>query len=116
MFTSLALIAAIGMPDTAGFIAELHILVGGFERWRWVIALLMLGVMISAAYAIRTLGSLFYGAVAAVALLSHQPVGFRSLPLFRRGEIYAVNAGRRCSTFKCKFSPPLCSAEKLTHL
>lgn len=62
-FTILALLAAIGLPGTAGFIAELHTLIGGFERWGWVVALLALGVMISAAYAIRTIGHLFTGPV-----------------------------------------------------
>ncbi|VAW75340.1 NADH-ubiquinone oxidoreductase chain M-like protein [hydrothermal vent metagenome] len=62
-FTILAFIAAVGIPGTAGFIAELHALIGGFQQWGWVIALLSLGVMISAAYAIRTVGRLFTGPV-----------------------------------------------------
>ena len=32
-FTIFAFIAAVGMPGTAGFVAEIHALVGGFERW-----------------------------------------------------------------------------------
>ncbi len=62
-FTILAFVAAVGFPGTASFIAELHTLIGGFERWGWIIALLSLGVMISAAYAIRTVGRLFTGPV-----------------------------------------------------
>ena len=62
-FTTLALVAAIGMPGTAGFIAELHTLIGGFQRWGWVMLLLSLALMISATYAIRTLGRLFTGPV-----------------------------------------------------
>lgn len=62
-FTTLAFIAAIGMPGTAGFIAELHALIGGFERWGWAVVVLTLGVLISAAYAIRTIGRLFTGPV-----------------------------------------------------
>ena len=60
-FTILAFIAAIGLPGTAGFIAELHTLIGGFQQWGWLILALALGVMISAAYAIRTIGRLFTG-------------------------------------------------------
>jgi len=60
-FTIFAFIAAIGMPGTAGFIAELHILIGGFQQWGWLILALSLGIMISAAYAIRTIGRLFTG-------------------------------------------------------
>ncbi|MDH5445882.1 MAG: NADH-quinone oxidoreductase subunit M [Gammaproteobacteria bacterium] len=62
-FTVLAFIAAVGLPGTAGFIAELHALIGGYERWGWVVVLLTVGVMISAAYAIRTVGRLFTGPI-----------------------------------------------------
>ncbi len=62
-FTVLAFVAAVGLPGTASFIAELHTLIGGFQAWGWVVVLLSLGVMISAAYAIRTVGRLFTGPV-----------------------------------------------------
>ncbi|MEE9493858.1 MAG: NADH-quinone oxidoreductase subunit M [Gammaproteobacteria bacterium] len=62
-FTSLALLAGMGIPGTAGFIAELHTIIGGFERWGWVMLLVSLGIMISAAYSIRTIGRLFTGPV-----------------------------------------------------
>jgi len=62
-FTVLALIAAVGIPGTAGFVAELHALIGGFQRWGWFILPLSLGIMVSAAYAIRTVGRLFTGPV-----------------------------------------------------
>ncbi|MBT7307217.1 MAG: NADH-quinone oxidoreductase subunit M [Gammaproteobacteria bacterium] len=61
LFTSLALFGAIGIPGTAGFIAEFHAIVGGFERWGWITIFLSLGVMISASYALRTIGVLFTG-------------------------------------------------------
>lgn len=64
-FTSLAFVAAVGMPGTAGFIAELHAIVGGFERWGWVMVLVSVGVLVSAAYAVRTIGRLFTGPVRA---------------------------------------------------
>jgi NADH-quinone oxidoreductase subunit M len=62
-FTILALVGAVGMPGTAGFVAELHAMIGGFERWGWLMVLLSIGVLISAAYAIRTVGRLFTGPV-----------------------------------------------------
>ncbi len=62
-FTSLAFVGAVGMPGTAGFIAELHAIIGGFERWGWSIVIISIGVMISAAYAIRTVGKLLTGPV-----------------------------------------------------
>lgn len=64
-FTVLALVAAIGLPGTAGFVAELHALVGGFQRWGGWIVLLSLAVLVSAAYALRTAGRLFTGPVSA---------------------------------------------------
>ncbi len=63
LFTSLAFVAAIGMPGTASFIAELHALMGGFQRWGWWVVVLSFGVLISAAYAVRTLSHLFTGPV-----------------------------------------------------
>lgn len=62
-FTTLAFVAAVGMPGTAGFIAELHVLIGSYDKWGWIAVLLSIGVLISAAYAIRTIGRLFTGPV-----------------------------------------------------
>ena len=62
-FTSLALLAGMGVPGTAGFIAELHAIIGGFERWGWLILLVSVGMLISAAYSVRTIGRLFTGPV-----------------------------------------------------
>ena len=64
-FTVLAFLAAVGLPGTAGFVAELHALVGSFARWGGWVALLSLSVLISAAYAIRTIGRLTTGPVGA---------------------------------------------------
>jgi len=49
------------MPGLAGFVAELHVLLGGFVRWGWLMVLTSLGVLMSAAYAVRTIGGLFAG-------------------------------------------------------
>lgn len=62
-FTVLTLVAAVGLPGTAGFIAELHALVGGFQTWGAWVVVLSLGALISAAYALRTIGRLFTGPV-----------------------------------------------------
>lgn len=62
-FTVLAFVAAVGLPGTAGFIAELHTLIGGYERWGWIVVVLTIGVLVSATYAIRTVGRLFTGPV-----------------------------------------------------
>jgi NADH-quinone oxidoreductase subunit M len=80
-FMVLALTAAIGLPGTAGFIAELHALIGGFERWGGWMVLLSLSLLISAAYAFRTVGRLFTG-----------PVGetMRNVPDLTRSEMAAA--------------------------
>jgi NADH-quinone oxidoreductase subunit M len=52
-----------GMPGLAGFVAELHVLLGGFAEWGWLMVLASLGVLMSAAYAVRTIGGLFAGPV-----------------------------------------------------
>jgi NADH-quinone oxidoreductase subunit M len=80
-FTVLAFIAAVGMPGTAGFVAELHALVGGFERWGGWVALLSLAVVISAAYAVRTIGRMFTGPVS---------TRMQHLPDLSRGEFTAA--------------------------
>jgi NADH-quinone oxidoreductase subunit M len=64
-FMVLALTAAVGLPGTAGFVAELHVLVGGFARWGGWMVLLSLSMLIGAAYAFRTVGRLFTGPTSA---------------------------------------------------
>jgi NADH-quinone oxidoreductase subunit M len=80
-FTILAFIAAVGMPGTAGFVAEIHALVGGFERWGAWMVVLSLAVVISAAYAVRTVGRLFAGTASA---------RMQGLPDLTRGELVAA--------------------------
>jgi NADH-quinone oxidoreductase subunit M len=64
-FTVLTFVAAVGLPGTAGFVAELHALIGGFARWGGWVALLFVGMLVSAAYSLRTVGRLFTGPVSA---------------------------------------------------
>ena len=80
-FMVLALTAAIGLPGTAGFVAELHALIGGFARWGGWVALLSLSLLISAAYAFRTVGRLFTGPVSA---------DMRAVPDLTRAEMAAA--------------------------
>jgi len=80
-FTTLAFIGVIGMPGTAGFVAELHVLIGGFDAWGWSMLLIGLGVLISSAYALRTVGRLFTGPVKAE---------MQSIPDLNRHEMFAA--------------------------
>ena len=57
-FTAFGLLAAIGLPGSAGFIAELHVLVGGYQRWGGWVLILCLTMLIAAAYSLRVIGRL----------------------------------------------------------
>lgn len=61
LLSIVTLLAAIGLPGTVGFIAALHTIIGGFERWGGWMAFFSLSILVSAAYAIRTIGLLFMG-------------------------------------------------------
>ena len=60
---TIALLAAMGLPGTLNFVAELHAIIGGFERWGAWMVFFSFSILVSAAYAIRTLGLLFTGPV-----------------------------------------------------
>jgi NADH-quinone oxidoreductase subunit M len=60
-FIVIAFIAGTGLPGTAGFVAELYVMIGGFEAWGWAVIFLSIGVMVSATYGIRTVKRLFTG-------------------------------------------------------
>jgi len=61
--TTLTLLAAIGLPGSLSFVAELHALIGGIQRFGWWTLLLSIGIIVSATYAFRTIGKLFTGPV-----------------------------------------------------
>lgn len=62
-FIVIAFVAGVGLPGTVGFVAELHVLIGGFERWGWAMIFLSFAVLVSAAYGVRTIKRLFTGPV-----------------------------------------------------
>jgi NADH-quinone oxidoreductase subunit M len=69
LFMTLTLLAAIGLPGSVGFIAELHTLIGGFSAFTnpglgmIVMVCFSLSILVGAAYAIRTISLLFTGPV-----------------------------------------------------
>lgn len=81
-FIIIAFIATVGLPGTAGFIAELHVMIGGFERWGWVMLLLSFGVLVTAAYGVRTIKCLFTGPVKAQ---------MQDVPDLRPSEVFAAS-------------------------
>ena len=58
---SLTLLASMGLPGLAGFISEFHVLVAAFDRWGLWVVIALVGVLITAAYTLRTIGSMFMG-------------------------------------------------------
>lgn len=63
LFMTITLFAAMGLPGSVSFIAELHAVVGGFQQWGNLMILLGLSILIGSAYAMRTIGMLFTGPV-----------------------------------------------------
>lgn len=63
LFMTITLFAAMGLPGTIGFFAELHAFIGGFQQWGFMMVFLGLSIVISSAYAMRTIGMLFTGPV-----------------------------------------------------
>ena len=60
-FTIIAFIAGVGLPGTGSFVAELYVMVGSFQEWKWGVIFLSIGVLVSATYAVRTIKRLFTG-------------------------------------------------------
>ena len=63
LLMTIALLASMGLPGLAGFVAEFHALVGAFERWGLVAGIACVGVLITAAYSLRTISRMFSGPV-----------------------------------------------------
>ena len=61
LLMTLSLLAAMGLPGSVSFVAELHTVLGGFQQWGALMALFSITILISAAYAMRTISQLFTG-------------------------------------------------------
>jgi NADH-quinone oxidoreductase subunit M len=59
-FAGFAFLAALGLPGSAGFIAELQVLVAGFTRWGGLVAFAGLSLLIGAAFALRVLARVLW--------------------------------------------------------
>jgi NADH-quinone oxidoreductase subunit M len=60
---TISLFALMGLPGTLGFIAQLHLLIAGFEQWHYLMVFYGLTMLITAAYVIRIISLLFSGTV-----------------------------------------------------
>ncbi|MCM8594629.1 NuoM family protein [Accumulibacter sp.] len=56
-----ALLAAVGLPGGAGFVAEVQVLIGAYGRWGGWLLFASLGMLISAAYALRAIRCVWSG-------------------------------------------------------
>ncbi|SJM95015.1 complex I subunit 4 family protein [Crenothrix polyspora] len=63
LLMTLVLLAAMGLPGTVGFIAELSVLMAGYQQWGGLMVLFGMSMLITAAYCLRTIGVLFTGPV-----------------------------------------------------
>jgi len=61
VLTSMAFLASMSLPGLAGFISEIHALVGSFQRWGLWVIVATLGILITAAYSLRAIGKMFMG-------------------------------------------------------
>jgi NADH-quinone oxidoreductase subunit M len=55
--------ASLGLPSMAGFIAEVTVFIGAFERFEWVVVFSILGVVLSAGYILWMLERVVFGPV-----------------------------------------------------
>jgi NADH-quinone oxidoreductase subunit M len=62
LFT-ITLLAAMGLPGSVGFIAELTALIAGFQQWQGLMFFFCISILIAATYAFRTITQLFTGTV-----------------------------------------------------
>jgi len=61
LFIGLALMAGLGIPGTVNFIAEVHILLAGWQTWSAWAAVVALGIMVNSVYHIRAMRYLLTG-------------------------------------------------------
>ena len=57
-FVAFGLLAAVGMPGSGGFVAELHVLVGAWPRWGGWVVLPGVALLVGAAWSLRIIGRL----------------------------------------------------------
>nr|WP_232470636.1 NADH-quinone oxidoreductase subunit M [Methylococcus sp. BF19-07] len=60
-FTVVALLASMGLPGSASFVAELHAMLGGFQSFGAWMLVASFGVLVGGAYALRSVAALVAG-------------------------------------------------------
>jgi len=59
--TTLGFFAALGLPSMSGFVSELLVLIGAWQKWPWMAATAVVGIVITAAFLLWTLQRVFLG-------------------------------------------------------
>ncbi|HYN64546.1 MAG TPA: proton-conducting transporter membrane subunit, partial [Candidatus Limnocylindrales bacterium] len=59
--TTLGFFAALGLPSMSGFVSELLVLIGAWQKWPWMAAVAVIGIVITAAFLLWTLQRVFLG-------------------------------------------------------
>lgn len=60
-FAAVAAFASLGLPGLAGFVAEFQVFVGSFSVYPWLVALALLGLVVTAALFLNLLQGVFLG-------------------------------------------------------
>jgi NADH-quinone oxidoreductase subunit M len=58
---TLAAFGTAGLPALSGFVAELLVFIGSFDRFEWIVVVTVFGVVLSAAYMLWTVKRVFHG-------------------------------------------------------
>jgi NADH-quinone oxidoreductase subunit M len=61
VFFALAFLASMGLPGLAGFVSEFHVILGAFTNWGLYVAIISIGVLVTADYSLRTIGRTLTG-------------------------------------------------------
>jgi NADH-quinone oxidoreductase subunit M len=59
--TTLGFFAALGLPGMSGFVSEVLVLIGTWEKWPWMAATAVIGIVVTAAFLLWTLQRVFLG-------------------------------------------------------
>ncbi|MGI9211386.1 MAG: complex I subunit 4 family protein [Methylococcaceae bacterium] len=81
LLTTLAWLGAMSLPGTAGFVAEVHVLLGSLQAFGGLTIAAVLALLVASAYAMRTTGRLLTGPL---------PPGMQTLPDLSRRELLAA--------------------------
>lgn len=57
---TLATAASMGLPGFSGFVAEISVIIGLWQKWPWLTALVVLGIIITGAFSLRALHRAFF--------------------------------------------------------